>query len=866
MADNEYARLLGEDWRKEADEAKKWVREMSKMVVGLNGNIVNTFNKLKKGGDQSNILKMQQDLARATAALTKATQAYEKAKYSEAKATTEAAKASMYEAKAKTEATKAQDILNRAKDRADKLAQKEEANARKLTSAYEQLKKKERELFAEAAHLAVAEGKLSQAFKEKYAAQQAAYRQLLEVEVAMGRSQRMVGQYTNATFALSQTLRELPAFAFSVQTGLLGISNNIPILLDNFKKLREETGSNAKSLKILLGSMFTATNLITIAIGVITIMGDKLFTLGKATDAATKASERAVDIYAEETTQLSLLNKELEDVNISQDRLRQIRDELVKRYPALRDNLQGEENLNIRLSNAIRNVTEALKERAIIRAAEELIVEENKKLLKGEMDGWNMFLGFLQGAVTGPNGMPAAMGQAAARSVKETESNIDRLFKVIEKAQAKLKASGLDTILGGDTDKTEKLRQETEEIKQLSIVLKELKEDSDNLIAPLSKDDPISERQQQIQILMLEEATRLRLLEESYASGLSTYEEYQKGKEDIARNVTEKIIELQIEELKAQLMASGLTKEQIADINRRITELAGKLAQIRRGGESNSESESFWSKDYKNIVKWMDKAVEASTVINSLMKRRTDREIEDLDRRNDALTRSYDNEVNKITVSGLAADEKERKIQEAFAETERERQNIDAERIKAQKRQAGFDRALAVTKAFISMFQGIGKEVETKGVAGLATGAAITAYMSGIIGLIGAIAIPEYAEGTDNHPGGLAKVGDGGEHELVKLPSGKMFLSPNRTTTMFLPKGTEVLPPDKLAASGDADLMMKAAMMMPIQYGDTKALEAAFEKSVAKIPQTTFNLTDTGLQKTVKMGNRTVTYLNSNTK
>lgn len=55
--------------------------------------------------------------------------------------------------------------------------------------------------------------------------------------------------------------------------------------------------------------------------------------------------------------------------------------------------------------------------------------------------------------------------------------------------------------------------------------------------------------------------------------------------------------------------------------------------------------------------------------------------------------------------------------------------------------------------------------------------------------------IPEYAKGTRNgkHQGGLAWLGDGGEHELYRTPDGKVGLSPNKDTLYNLPKGTEVL-------------------------------------------------------------------------
>ncbi|WP_445506789.1 hypothetical protein [Niallia sp. 03190] len=52
---------------------------------------------------------------------------------------------------------------------------------------------------------------------------------------------------------------------------------------------------------------------------------------------------------------------------------------------------------------------------------------------------------------------------------------------------------------------------------------------------------------------------------------------------------------------------------------------------------------------------------------------------------------------------------------------------------------------------------------------------------------------PEYKEGTDNHPGGLAKVGDGGKQELIITPDGQTFLSPNKDTLVNLPSGSQVI-------------------------------------------------------------------------
>ncbi|MCJ7987879.1 transglycosylase SLT domain-containing protein [Priestia sp. OVL9] len=61
--------------------------------------------------------------------------------------------------------------------------------------------------------------------------------------------------------------------------------------------------------------------------------------------------------------------------------------------------------------------------------------------------------------------------------------------------------------------------------------------------------------------------------------------------------------------------------------------------------------------------------------------------------------------------------------------------------------------------------------------------------------LIPELNIPGYKKGTGGHPqDGPAFVGDGGEEELIRLPNGSTYLSPNKTTLIpNMPKGTEVL-------------------------------------------------------------------------
>lgn len=64
--------------------------------------------------------------------------------------------------------------------------------------------------------------------------------------------------------------------------------------------------------------------------------------------------------------------------------------------------------------------------------------------------------------------------------------------------------------------------------------------------------------------------------------------------------------------------------------------------------------------------------------------------------------------------------------------------------------------------------------------------------------------VPAYAGGIGNsHPGGLALVGDGNEHELINA-GGKYFLSPNTATLINLQKNASVTPLSKISSSNNS--------------------------------------------------------------
>ncbi|WP_051590895.1 phage tail tape measure protein [Bacillus sp. UNC438CL73TsuS30] len=99
----------------------------------------------------------------------------------------------------------------------------------------------------------------------------------------------------------------------------------------------------------------------------------------------------------------------------------------------------------------------------------------------------------------------------------------------------------------------------------------------------------------------------------------------------------------------------------------------------------------------------------------------------------------------------------------------------------------------AMTSVGNFMLSGIGN-----GVNGVITGINWVLDKLGVSKKLKKWEVPQYAQGTDGHPGGLAVVGDGkgsnSGRELIQTPDGNKFLSPSSPTLINLPKGTQVLP------------------------------------------------------------------------
>ncbi len=285
----------------------------------------------------------------------------------EAKATNQLADAKLKEEKAAVQSAKAKEIearytekVTKEKEKIEKAALKEQKILADLENDYKQLSIAYNEASLKSKNYALRLGENHPVTVQAVNDAKAMHDVLLRLDQRVGQSQRNVGNYASATMALTQVLREAPAFANSFATGISGISNNVPILIDQFKILRAQVGSNFGAFKILAGSLLSFQALLPIGFLLIQTYGKeisafftKLFTGKQVVNELRENQKLLNEVYAEgnkaagsQIADLKILYAASTDVTLSmKERLAAVRT-LKSEFPSYFKSIDDEVILN----------------------------------------------------------------------------------------------------------------------------------------------------------------------------------------------------------------------------------------------------------------------------------------------------------------------------------------------------------------------------------------------------------------------------------------------------------------------------------------------------------------------------------------
>ena len=241
---------------------------------------------------------------------------------------------------------------------------------------------------------------------------------LKEQDAKMGVYGRNVGNYASHWDGLgnviNQLSREMPAFAVSMQTGLLAISNNLPILADEIARIRrgnvELTKSGQKAVPVwrqVAGSLVSWQTLLSVGVTLLTVYGDKIFdfaaNLFKSKDASKAASDALEDLnstsgkfFDELKNSASTYGQNVVSIKKLQDEWNSLGDNLDKKKQFIIDNESEFKKLDVSITNVneaenfLVNNTDAflkaLEQRAKYTAASKLAAEKYAEALELEAE------------------------------------------------------------------------------------------------------------------------------------------------------------------------------------------------------------------------------------------------------------------------------------------------------------------------------------------------------------------------------------------------------------------------------------------------------------------------------------------------
>ena len=278
---------------------------------------------------------------------------------------------------AKVQAEAAKELI-RTKKEWDKLQKEEVKKQAEINSVYGQTVKKHLELSKAVMELTARGRENGVVFKAAKQELDALRLTLDKSEQSAGRFQRNVGNYASGFNGLNnsvnQLTREMPAFANSMQTGFMAISNNLPIFFDELTKINkanEELIANGQptvsAIEQLGSAIFSVGSILSIGVTLLTLYGKELVefvvqifegekalkSITEANDAYNKSlnktREEIANITIDLKVQAGLLSKtDADRIKNENNRRKDINDEKsnrLARLKALREELGLNEKL-----------------------------------------------------------------------------------------------------------------------------------------------------------------------------------------------------------------------------------------------------------------------------------------------------------------------------------------------------------------------------------------------------------------------------------------------------------------------------------------------------------------------------------------
>ena len=322
--------------------------------------------------------------------------------------------------------------------------------------------------------MSAAEREAADSGKKLEAETNAIYQQMIKLQEATGNYRLSVGHYQKTWdglgISISQVVRELPAAAVSLNTFFLGISNNIPMVVDEINRLKKQNellaaeGKEQISVtKSIVKSLFSWNTALVVLLTVFSMYGKEIITWIDKTlagrDAAKSFEDALEDLndelgkgstgsYGQQIAVLRRLSENWKDLGNNIKAQTQWINDNEKEFSKLGITIDSINDANNAFVDNTESVVAAYKARAKAEAAlnvvsqqyQKLLVAENKAELEkvreyGFFDKTMNYFKALWGGISGPDSdlsLGTRLKKQRQRNVESLQKDADALEKEVE--------------------------------------------------------------------------------------------------------------------------------------------------------------------------------------------------------------------------------------------------------------------------------------------------------------------------------------------------------------------------------------------------------------------------------------------------
>lgn len=301
------------------------------------------------------------------------------------------------------------------------------------------------------------------------------------------------------------------------------------------------------------------------------------------------------------------------------------------------------------------------------------------------------------------------------------------------------------------------------------------------------------------------ETDALADLENSYASGTKTFEQYEQEKTAITNKYATQRLKVEIKALKEILNNTGLTEEQRADYIKRVKELELELVKStnqkkieddrRTARERIKIEEDEKRRRYEIISSFIQLASELAQTHYNTELESIDRKLNYLDEERDNLERNREIEIQKINITATSQQDAIEKIRKLEADTDAKRAEIEGKKAQERIRRARLEKQANVTEIISRTALAVVTALtEGDPYTKLARAAAAGVLGSYQLAIAQAAPIPQYEKGGIHKKKGAAIVGEK-RSEIIVTPDGQTWITPDSPTLIpDMPAGSIVYP------------------------------------------------------------------------